>query len=134
MSNLVLSPFRTFCIFWVRFFFQKILKISNDHTSKRKAAKIGKFIFHSFQNIAQLFGQKKSAVSEGRGGGGFACRKLRKGPFPFILSGTRRLYQTEYDFLFCSFPLVFEPNETFISLHRIDLLSIVKVSRLYKEK
>ena len=36
---------------------------------KIKIAKIGKLMFHSFQNIAELFGPKKIAIFEGEEGG-----------------------------------------------------------------
>ena len=39
--------------------FPKIFGILNDHISKLTITKIGKLFFHSFQNIAQLFGPKK---------------------------------------------------------------------------
>ena len=46
-------------------------------SQKLKMAKIGKSIFHSFQNIEQLLGQNKSALFNG---GGVGMLLTRTGP------------------------------------------------------
>ena len=43
-------------------------------SQKLKIAKVGILIFHTFQNIAQLFGPKKNIGSFWEKGGGSACR------------------------------------------------------------
>ena len=53
-----------------RFFFQLKLRIFNDHILKLKIAKNVILNFHSFQTIAQLFGEKQRFIfSEGKGRG-----------------------------------------------------------------
>ena len=49
------NPFQNIAHLLERFFLQKILPIMIDHSRKLK---IGKLIFHSFQNIAQQFEPK----------------------------------------------------------------------------
>ena len=51
--------------FWL--FFTLFKKFWTTLSQKLKNENIGKFIFHSFHNIAQHFGPNKSAVSEGVG-------------------------------------------------------------------